>query len=484
MKNMLIVFLFIGSIILKAQYPVDTQYNTIPVGNIPALPQLNSAVIDSSVPSPVKLTRITEFNTLWDWYPTHEYSKIQPWNADATVYKFYTVAIYDAITHHIIRELPGDLYPSYWSNTNPDILYGFRENGDIKAYSVSKDTSNLLFHIDGYELIKLGPGEGNIDKNDKYVALVGKQAADMDVIVFDLQTNNILVTKTFPGAWGSGEDMPEYVDWVSVSQSGKYTGIMWDHNTTSEDEPFNSHYGVEIYNTTDMQFVRRLVKYGNHGDFGFTPESEEVFVQFWGEYGTVNAYYLDKAGSFIVSSHPDFEGEGHISCRNLKRPGWAYVSIDEPQYGVVVAMKLDTSGTVEYFGHHFSSSENYEKSPMPVPNPDGRKVMFKSDFGSSQNPDEVYCFIAEINIPTSIQKEQSKTTNVVFPNPTNGPVNIVTGDLIKEVSVYNILGERLKKITPYKDAVKLDIHELRNGVYFLQVKTGNNKILKYTIIKN
>lgn len=484
MKNIVVVLLFFISITLNAQYPVDTYYRTILSGTIPPLPQLNSSVVDSSVPSPVRLTRITEYNADWDWYPIHEYAKIQPWNADGTIYKFYTVAIYDAATHDIIRELPGDLYPSYWSNTNPDLLYGFRENGDVKVYSVSGDSSGLLLHIAGYELIKLGPGEGNIDKNDKYVALVGKNSTDMDVIVIDLQTKSIVTTKTFAGAWGNGGDMPEYVDWVSVSQSGKYTGIMWDHNTTSESEPFYGHYGVEIYNTTDMEFVRRIAKYGNHGDFGFTPTGEEVFVQFWGEYGTVNAYYLDKTGNFIVSSHPDFEGEGHISCRNLKRPGWAYISIDEPQYGIIVAMKLDTSGIVEYFGHHFSSSVNYYKSPMPVPMPDGKIVMFKSDFGNSQNPEEVYCFLAESDISTSVKDNHQNTNNAVFPNPTSGLVNIVTKKNIKEINVYNILGEKVRSVTPAAGNVSLDIGGLRNGVYFINIKMKNNEILNTKIIKN
>ncbi len=470
------VFVLLAVVLFcRAQFPVDTNYFRINTGDVPALPEVNGYVIDSSVPSPVKITRITDYNADWDWYPVYEYAKIQPWNCDTTMYKFYTVAVFDAQTNQIIRELPGDLYPSYWSNVNPDLIYGFRENGDIKAYMVSPDSSQILFHIDGYDVIKLGPGEGNVDKNDKYVALVGKKGIDMDVLIFDLQEKNLVAIKTFPGAWGDNESQPYYVDWVSVSQSGKFTGIMWDHNTTSEEEPFDGHYGIEIYNTTDLNFVRRLARYGNHGDFGFTPDSQEVFVQFWGETGTVNAYYLSKDGGFVVCSNADFGGEGHISCRNLKRPGWAYVSIDEPDYGVMVAMKLDTSGSVEYFGHHYSSADNYVKSPMPVPNPFGNKIMFKSDFGNYQNPDEVYCFTAEAyNIPPAQEKSRGQKISL-YPNPVREYLYIQAFDKMKRVSIYNTTGKKIRDLQPQSSFAAVNFNGVPDGIYILRILFENTE---------
>jgi hypothetical protein len=150
-------------------------------------------MIDTTVPDPIEITRTTEYVSGWDWYPHHEYAKIQPWNADATVYKFYSVAIYDAQTHLLLNEIQdaGSIYPTYWSNVNPDLMYGFMSNGDIKTYSVSLEQVTLIDHIYfndvdliNYDEFKLGPGEGNIDKNDHYVVFVGKIGVD---IVYDLQ---------------------------------------------------------------------------------------------------------------------------------------------------------------------------------------------------------------------------------------------------------------------------------------------------------
>ncbi len=349
----------------------------------------------------MRLLRITDYVPEWDWYPHHEYAKIQPWNADGSLYKFYSVALYDARTHRMIRELPGsEIYPSYWSPVDPDLIYSFRLNGDVRIYRVSTDSVVQMDHIvdasgGEYDAVYMGPGEGNMDVEARRVALVGRRGVDMDVILYDLENFEVDTIITFEGVWGDGE-YPLYVDWVSVSQSGEYIGIMWDHNTTSPGNPFDGHYGVEIYRADGMTFLRRIAEYGNHGDFCMDVDGREVFVQFWGPTGTLNMYYLDSGERVVLSEHPDFSGEGHISCRNIRRPGWAYVSQDDSSLsGQMVAVRLDASGTFEHFGHHFSSSMDYLKSPMPVPSPDGSLLMFKSDFMDTTSG-VVYTFISSV----------------------------------------------------------------------------------------
>ena len=473
MKKLFIFFLLLSWLNLMAQYPADTVYASY-TASTPALPALYDSVIDSSVPTPVVLTRITDYVPQWDWYPHHEYAKIQPWNADASMYKFYSVALYDALNFQKIRDLPGgEIWPSYWSNTDPDKIWSFRQNGDIKYYRVSTDSVYSFAHIYlsdtaqvDYQSVMLGPGEGNIDQNDRFVALVCHAGADMDVVIYDLQANSEVVWRRFEGVWGdSSEAYPHYVDWVSVSQSGQYVGIMWDHNTTSASEPFNGHYGVEIYRASDMQFLRRIADYGNHGDFGYDTQGNEVFVQFWGPSGTLNMYYLDHLERVELSSHPDFSHGGHISCRNLQRPGWAYVSQDEMVHsGLMVAVRLDTSGIVEFFGHHFSSSQTYLKSPMPVPSPDGRQVMFKSDFGDTTQ-DVVYTFVAHAQSQVNTFENPPEGLRI-YPNPAHGQV-FFSRPFVGEVSVYSIYGRLIQRIQ-LDNTARFDVSSLPQGVYVLR----------------
>lgn len=486
-KKQLFIFviLFFISKISVAQFPINTSYQTIPTGSLPALPPLLDTVIDNTVPDPITITRITEYNVNWDWYPIHDYSKIQPWNADASIYKFSSVAIYDANTHQMIRTLPNNLYPSYWSNTNADIMYSFREDGEIKTYSISNNSFQTLYQLQGYEVVKLGPGEGNIDNNDHYVALVGKNGINLDVIVFNLQTNQIVNTETFTGAWGNGNNVPDYIDWISVSQSGNYVGIMWNHNTTSINNPFNGHYGVEIYTTSNMQFLRRIADYGNHGDFGYAVDGDEVFVQFWGPTGSLNMYYLNRMERIELSNHSDFTGEGHVSCRNLNRPGWAYVSQDEEVHsGQLIAIKLDNSGLVEHFGHHFSSSSTYNKSPMPVPSPNGDKLMFKSDFGNAANALEVFSF--EAKKANSLAINDFKNINlIVSPNPANNRVYIENNELITEIRIYNTIGQQLQTILNLNsNKIEVYIQNLIEGIYFIKIIDVKNKITVKKIVKS
>ncbi len=376
-------------------YPPDTTYTPI-FTDIPPMPDYLDTLDDTTTDTEIK--RITQPDAAYgSEYPTHSYSKNQPWNANATSYKFYSVAVYDAETHAKTLTLPGNLYETFWSNTNPDLMYSFREAGEIKTYTISTGQQTTLYTLAGYDRVKLGPGEGNIDKNDHYVALVGKRGVDLDVIVFDLQASTVITTVTFAGAWGAGSGMPEHLDWASISQSGNYVVLNWDTGAPWDVHPWNGHFGIEVYNR-DMTFHHRASRYGNHGDLCFAPNGDELYVQFWGEYGTINAYRLADTlqdHPYIVQDHTDFGyGDAHLSCRNLLRPGWAYVSVDHSKGGMVVAVKLDESRIIQYFGHHFSSTSSYKKSPMPVPNPWGDIIMFKSDFYTDNDASVAYSFEA------------------------------------------------------------------------------------------
>ncbi len=475
MKNKI---LFIGLLVsllhfqkVNAQFPQNLPYQSIQAPTV-IMPDYLDSISDISVPDTISIKRISQYNEELNWYPVHEYAKIQPWNSDGSIYKFLSVAIYNANTHKIIRELPGGkIWPCYWSNTNPDLLYSFRVDGSIKTYSVSTNTvTEMNTDLKNYEVVKLGPGEANIDKNDKYVALVGKKGIDMDIIIFDLQLNQIVHIETFVGAWGNSNKVPENIDWVSVSQSGNYVVIMWNHNTSSVDNPFNNHYGIEVYNTIDMQYLRRIADYGNHGDLGYAQDGNEVLVQFWGPTGTLNMFYLNGNGRVVLSTNYDFDGEGHVSCRNINRPGYAYVSQDyQEDSGQIIAVKLDNSGLVEHFGHHFSSGRAYLKSPMPVPSPNGDKIMFKSDFGDSTS-NAIYVFEAKLENNTKIIDNTSSIR--IYPNPVQDIIQIASKIIIKKITIYNSLGQKVKKINNINKKIQvIDISNLSKGTYLIKIIT-------------
>jgi len=485
-----IIFLTLLFQTVYGQFPDDIPYQSIAEPSSLGMPNKGESVIDTSIPNPIEITRITEIYNYVDnsgdpqvWYPAHSYSKVQIWNADQTLYKIRSWKVINATTHQEEQSL-SSLYPSYWSHTDADVIWSFREGGDVIKYTVSTNAAQTVANIAGYETIKLGPGEGNIDKNDKYVALVGKKSnGDLDVIIFNLQTSQIIHTETFAGAWGSGAgSAPDYIDWVSVSQSGDYVVIMWNHNTSSQSNPYNGHYGVEVFNTIDMQYQNRIIHYGNHGDLGYAADGDEVLVQFYGvQQNGLYMHKLNGTGSTTLIQNDDFGIYGHVSCRNINRPGWAYVTHSmSAQSGQMVAVKLDNSGLVEHFGHHFSSSTSYDQAPMAVASPNGDLICFKSDFGTGPNttPSVTYSFIAGLANTTSLKEEKVSEVNI-YPNPANDFVTVECQNIIKSATIYSASGQLIKGIQGSSSKqMKIEREKLARGLYYIKITTEKETLIK------
>jgi hypothetical protein len=148
---------------------------------------------------------------------------------------------------------------------------------------------------------------------------------------------------------------------------------------------------------------------GNHFDVCYDTGGNEVYM---GPDGDTRALYmrrLDNGARTTLLSDGKMGWPIHVSCRNTKRPGWSYVSSfdadyaapDRAYYQTLFAVKLEPTATgnatVQRFAHeHHSVSlvEIYERSAMAVPNPQGNKVMWASDWGNSIGP--IYAYVAQM----------------------------------------------------------------------------------------
>ncbi len=337
-----------------------------------------------------KITRITDFKTFDNSYPRHRYSKNQPFNCNSTLIKLQTKWLIDAKTYKIIKKFPKSIHfnTSIWSHKNPNILYIFRDDGIILKYNVKNNHLQKICKIKGYDRVALGPNEGNIDTNDHYAAFACKRGEDLDIIIFDLYKRKIIKKRRFAKKWGSSYN-PSWFDWISISQSGKYVIILWNKKIKDN---FKSG-DVKVYNTFDLSFRATLYNYGNHGDICYDSFNNEVYVQFAGK-AKINAYRLKDAKSMAIHQNPEFEtgASRHLSCRNYRQKGWCYISTQKN--GLVLAVKLDGSGKVKYITAHNSTQQNYLKTASAVPNPDGSKILFSSDW-QNRDKEVVFDYIAE-----------------------------------------------------------------------------------------
>jgi len=71
----------------------------------------------------------------------------------------------------------------------------------------------------------------------------------------------------------------------------------------------------------------------------------------------------------------------------------------------------------------------------------------------------------------------------IFPNPTDRLITIKSKTKINTIEVFNLAGQRIKALNPFKNEVSLDLSEFTKGVYVLKVLDENNSINTFKIIK-
>jgi len=68
----------------------------------------------------------------------------------------------------------------------------------------------------------------------------------------------------------------------------------------------------------------------------------------------------------------------------------------------------------------------------------------------------------------------------VFPNPSNGEVNIITNSIdTKQVLVYNVMGQLLRSVETNEKVIKIDLSNYTEGTYMLKIKLNKvSKVIK------
>lgn len=367
------VFIFCGAgKISYEEYPQEKKL--VPVVKVELeYPKYLKSYIDPNFNN--KVTRITDSKVFGYKNPRHNYSKNQPWNANGQYIRIRNNLL-DGKTYKLLRKIPY-LDEAKWSHINPLKIYGFHGNGRFSQLSLVNDQIRVLREFTGYDEVRMGPWEGNISTDDKYVVFAARKGKDLTVIVYNIADDLIIAKKQFSNSW-------ERLDWVSISPSGKYILFNWKPVKGSASKV------IDCY-SRDIKFIRRLAHQGCHGDMGYTADGTELYIQFeFGDQRGIWAYKLSSGKRYRLL--PDKYNGGHLSCRNIKRPGWCYLSCNKKGYKGVFALKLDGSGMVNRFAKHHSSAKSYVSEAQAVPNPDGTKVMFASDWDGQH---EVNSYIIE-----------------------------------------------------------------------------------------
>ena len=481
----LIFTTFATSLSVNAQsYPPQIQLSSVeyqsyeaPSGSFPQYLEPFEEPLSGST-----ITRVSDKNVFGTTSQRlrHNYAKDQTWNADGSLIKLagYPAAILDGETFEFLfwRDIP-----SYgrWSNTEPNYMYGTPGNQFVK-FNVLTNTRVTLRTFSDYSSLDFGYGEGNQSNDDKYVGLIGQNGSDRTLIVYDIEDDIIVGTKFL----GSSGDL----DWFSVSQSGNYAVVSWITDGSGPNQGLKS-YDIDLTNE------RHLYDITAHGDLGIDANGNDVMVAYDGPTGWSNGNYvymarLDGGGITPVFQYPGGIWGGHISCRNTDRPGWAYVSEQcctshDVASREIFAIKLDNSGIIErYTKHHNDVSPGNGHSTQAVPNRDGTKILFASNWDDSNIMSDPNPPVWILEYPQqSLSVEENSLTDAlnVHPNPTNDVINInVSGQQgISGIQLYDVLGRTLvNQIVDNDNNITLDVSSYPKGMYLLSVLIDGDKLTK------
>jgi len=275
-----------------------------------------------------------------------------------------------------------------WHPTMPDIMVSVYTDGSVGYWNVRTDVSVWKFRPAGYSGASFGNFEGNPSRDGRYLAVQATRSSDGHLVAFvvDVDAGTKFADIDLVAANVSS------LDWASVSALGNYVVVVGVIDGRQQRTKVFTRTGTEVGYWTNYQF--------GHFDLGTDAGGNEV--AFGGVGGSPNgkqfiARRLDNASVSVLTVPTTWDW--HSSMRDVARPNWGYVVTNNddgsPYDGEIYAVKLDGSGVngagVERLAHHRSRITDYQASPMPVPSPDGRRVLFNSNWrASSGRPMQVY----------------------------------------------------------------------------------------------
>ena len=397
-------------------------------GKLPALPEVGAAVTFKALAT--RATRITAGGMFDgdDARQRHQYSRRQAWNADETLLDLGG-GIIDAEDYSVVLSPVPVSSARNWSNLDPELIYGIRYNPDPNEFGIFNVRSGEFESVQrfaDFESCSIGEGEGNLSNDDQRVVFVctkdaakADSGADADAGAdagadADAGAGAGAGAGADAGTGAEGDDparvMIAYdigerrelgrrtarvdMNWVSFTQSGRH--VVVENNLPGHEDST----GIVRFEP-DFSARKVLTVDRSHGDLGIDQQGNDVLAMIdWKRLS-----YIDIASGrrtrLGIADRLKPVGHGHVSCRNIHRPGWCYLSSFD---GAIGAFRLGASSSwldrarhllsresgskagvaaFEPWGFHFSSSNDYDAQPKASVSPSGRQVIFTTDWNGS-----------------------------------------------------------------------------------------------------
>ncbi len=336
-------------------------------------------------------TAIPNVGGTWPKIARHHYSKDAAWNADQTLIVLTkgldSMYFLDGESYEVLFRRAGPGGEARWHPSLPNVMIYVAGNGEIGHWDVRTNSKKVLYKARGYSRCQFGPFEGNASKSGSRLAVAAKRTDGREVA---------FAVRLGPGGARKYADIDlasngvTSLDWASISASGKYVvvnGTIGGHDDATQVFKLSgrkvgsawsacgvpSHYDL-TYDASGLEVAVGVAKSG--------PHDGRVIMR-----GLLT-------GAITVLNSGGYAD--HTSARNSQRPGWAYVTTNYagPNYppfrNEVFAVKLDGSRAVQRFANVRSTAAVYESESHAVPSPDGKRMIFASDWMDRTGPIQAY----------------------------------------------------------------------------------------------
>ena len=338
-----------------------------------------------------------------------------------------------------------------------------------------------------------------MSNDSRFYAFVGQTYTNEDgtkfegIILFDVNENRVVSQMKLPN------DLVDF-DWVSVSPKGRF--IVVDYATAVA----GRYNGVEVYDS-NFNFIWQKPLGAGHSDLGTEENGDEVLVMTYYNEETnemeINKYRLSDGAETKLLTH-NWSIYNHISCRNLQRNGWCFVSTYDgegrladgqqdwlPFEDEIFALKLDGSGQVQRLAHHRSKrftpqtpdSDNsvYFAEPHASVSPSGSRVVFGSNWRQNvSREDALDTYIVDFRDWLGVNERKDNPAYIqIMPNPVYDYLKIkldVNNSEEVKFEIVNSLGISIEhgnyNNSNGPNEINISLMDLPAGVYYIKFTKG------------
>jgi hypothetical protein len=331
-------------------------------------------------------------------YCRHRYASAQAWNADQTLL---------VIAHGCsgLCFLDGQTYkPEFrrrtsdeceWHPANPELMICVGSS-DVYAWAVRSDIKTTIYAPRDYTSLRFGPSKGNLSLDGNRLVIRATRSAGA-LVAFAYDIKNAMKFPDIELANLAGRN-----SYCSIAPSGRYIFC----NQAMPDGTNTAH--VFTADGAQVQHWPENHRPG-HGDMTIDSDGSDVYVgvsKSDPDKQHVIKRRLEDGAVTILAPAGDAQ---HVSVRNTKRPGWAFVTFSGapakaahrpawlPFVREIVALRIDGSGEIRRISHTRSGKHDYRSEAHASPSPDGSQVIWSSNWGQGGGP--VAGYVARLSWP-------------------------------------------------------------------------------------